>query len=339
MRQLGDILLTTPALTSLKKQYLGSEVHFLCHKMGHSILDENPYVDRVLSLSDQSSWLDYLKMYKTLRAEKYDHVFDFMNNPRSALLAFFSKGKNVVSFESKRRLFYSHVVPRGSDQRYIVDQKLDLIRTLDFKPQIEPLVFPWSQDDLQPLRDMISQRDDFALSKVRVLMSPTHRRVHRQWPKNHYAVLSDYLYKNWNATITWLWGPGEEEFIDDIQARCKEPSIKAPRTTMKEMAALIANHDVFVGNSNGPSHFAVAQDICSLQLHGHTIAASWCPNNRRHRSIQSPMNRENPEVCMPFITVPVVVEKLESMRKEIEAVSESRRSKGLISTWAEISQY
>lgn len=307
--------------------------------MGHSILDENPYIDRVLSISNQMSWLDYINIYRSIRAEKYDYVFDFMNNPRSALFAFFSKGENVVGFESRRKIFYSQVVPRGSDQRYIVDQKLDLIRSLDIKPKVEPIVFPWSNNDLQPLHEMVAASDDFANSKYRIVLSPTHRRVRRQWPKDHYAALADHLQQNWNATITWLWGPGEEGFIEDIQALCKRPGLKAPRTSMKEMAALLANHDIFVGNSNGPSHFAVAQDICSLQLHGHTIAASWCPNSARHRSIQSPMYLENPDTCMSLLTVSTVVEMLESMRSEIDAVSERRRSKDFISTWAEISQY
>ena len=49
----------------------------------------------------------------------------------------------------------------------------------------------------------------------------------------------------------------------------------------------MSQYDLFVGNSNGPSHIAVASGPCSLQLHGHTEAAAWCPNSKKHQSIQA----------------------------------------------------
>ena len=92
--------------------------------------------------------------------------------------------------------------------------------------------------------------------------------------------------------MTWLWGPGEEQEIDTAMALTKEPTTKAPKTSFREMAALIANTDLFIGNSNGPSHVAVAVDTPSLQLHGPTDGRSWCPDTPRHRFIQGDTTEE-----------------------------------------------
>ena len=85
-----------------------------------------------------------------------------------------------------------------------------------------------------------------------------------------------------------MWGPGEEELIDKVMGLCKSLTFKAPPTSFREAAAIIANMDLFVGNSNGPSHVAVAVDVCSFQLHGHTDVTSWCPMSEKHRGIQAP---------------------------------------------------
>jgi ADP-heptose:LPS heptosyltransferase len=62
--------------------------------------------------------------------------------------------------------------------------------------------------------------------------------------------------------------------------------IKSPKTTFRELAALIGESHLFIGNSNGPSHVAVAMDTPSIQLHGPTSAVSWCPMTERHRAVQ-----------------------------------------------------
>ena len=44
---IGDIVLTTPVIRHLKRQVKDAEVHFLTKKSYTSLLDVNPYVDKV----------------------------------------------------------------------------------------------------------------------------------------------------------------------------------------------------------------------------------------------------------------------------------------------------
>lgn len=333
LRQLGDILLTTPCIEAAREAFPDAQIDFLAHEMGRQILEDNPYLNSLYTYREKQSLSESWELLKSIRSQSYDCIVDFMGNPRSAFQTFFGKPQDSIAFDSVRRIFYKRSIPKPEQKKYIVDEKFDLLRAVGMKPQNMKLTFPWLSEHLEPFRSLISSREDFAVSKLRVVMSPTHRRQVRRWPVQSYVVLADFLVRTWNATVTWVWGPDEEEYIDQIMTRCKEKTIKAPKTSLKEMAALMANHDLFIGNSNGPSHIAVASNICSLQLHGHTIASSWCPNNQRHRSIQSPVGEENMERSMAVITVPVVIEKLNRMRDEIMAVSDLRREKGIIHDW------
>ncbi|MDA9951207.1 glycosyltransferase family 9 protein [Oligoflexaceae bacterium] len=300
--------------------------------MGKLVLGGNAHIDEHIIYSEQMSLGDKLSVVKRIRSKKYDLVLDFMNNPRSALFCWFSKAKKTLAFDSKRSFFYNQTVAKPSGSAYIVEQKMSLLSGLGSLKPSEGLMLPWGPEDLEPLKTMLSENENFSLAKIRVVLSPTHRRKARIWPQQHYAVLADFLYEKWGASVTWVWGPGEEKYIDDTMARCQHSSLKAPKTSFKELACLIANHDLFIGNSNGPSHVAVATGISSLQLHGPTLAKSWCPHTDFHQSIQSPQVKDSATISMAFITLPVVIKKLEKMRPVIDKVSQSRRNFGIMSS-------
>ena len=48
LRQLGDILLTTPVVDALKEQYPEAKISFLSHPMGKLVLNGNPNIDELL---------------------------------------------------------------------------------------------------------------------------------------------------------------------------------------------------------------------------------------------------------------------------------------------------
>ena len=54
---IGDIVLTTPVVRCLKRQLPGSEVHFLTKQSFGTIVENNPYIDKV----QQVTFLCYVR--------------------------------------------------------------------------------------------------------------------------------------------------------------------------------------------------------------------------------------------------------------------------------------
>lgn len=318
LRQLGDIILTMPTFREIKKQSPEASISFLSHKMAKPILKSCPYIDEHL-IYDETSLLSNIKLQSYIRAKKFDLVLDFMNNPRSALITFLSGAKKTIAFQSSRWLAYSMRVLKPKSPTYIVDEKFELLRKAGFSPNDSALYLSWQDSDMKPYRSLKSKFSLAEQDAIKIVMSPTHRREVRKWPHESYLKLCEKLFKDWGAVITWVWGPGSEEAeIDRLIQTCKVPSYKAPKTTLMELAALINQHDLFIGNSNGPSHIAVASDTCSLQLHGHTDARSWCPMNSKHRAIQSKGFGANRKQDLSDITVEAVWEQLKAFKPIIE---------------------
>lgn len=328
LRQLGDILLTTPVLRALKKARPRARLTFLSHGMGRLILDDCPFLDEHFFYEESWTWREELALAQTLRERRFDLVLDFMNNPRSAFYTLRTGGTRRIGFKSARRLAYNQVVTRPGPGRYIVDEKFDILRAAGLEPLDQGLVLPWFEAHTRPLMKLWGERPKFRESPLTVVLSPTHRREPRRWPLDRYAALADRLVREWGAEVLWLHGPGEEALVAEARALAKEDTVMAPKTSFREMAALIGNMDLFIGNSNGPSHVAVANGICSLQLHGPTHARAWCPMTAKHRAVDA---RETQ--TMEEITVEHVWSALGSMRPEITAHATAARTKRPRLTW------
>ena len=328
LRQLGDILLTTPCIKAVRDQYPGARIDFLSHPMGRLVLDDNPWLDHHL-IYDADSRMNELKLIRHIRRQQYELVVDFMNNPRSAVYTRLSGAPRRAGFRGGRSWAYNLTVPRMDGRAtYIVTEKFSLLHALGIEAGDLHLHLPWFESHLKPVQRLVRENRAFRSSGFRVALSPTHRRPPRRWSLESWARLARDLVREKDATVIWIWGPGEEDLIDHIMADCPVATIKAPPTTFREMAALLSNCDMFVGNSNGPSHVAVAAGLPSVQLHGPTHGASWCPPGTPiHQVVQAAGQ------VISEVSVEQVMKKINAIEAQPGPVREERQEAGLIRRW------
>ena len=72
---IGDIVLTTPVVRVLKTQLDEAEVHYVTKQQYKSIVESNPYIDKVFTLDT-----DLNELVNQLKQEKYDYIIDLHNN-------------------------------------------------------------------------------------------------------------------------------------------------------------------------------------------------------------------------------------------------------------------
>lgn len=285
LRQLGDILLTTPVVRAIKDQLPEADVDFMTYPMGKLIIPGNPLVRKHV-IAPQAGVMAAMTFARKLREEHYDVVIDFMATPRSAVMARLVPAYERIAFQTSRAPLFTQTIPRGRSEQYIVREKFQLLKPIGISSEDVRMTLPVDERDYHVPRSFINATPELADSKLRVILSPTHRREERKWPLERWAQLAVWLERTRNAKVIWIWGPGEEEEINSVIRLSQGVGVKSPKTTFRELAALIAESHLFIGNSNGPSHVAVAMDTPSIQLHGPTSAVSWCPMTERHRALQ-----------------------------------------------------
>jgi len=328
LRQLGDILLTTPCLRAVRAARPNAHLSFLSHAMGRLVLDECPFLDEHFTFESSWTWRQHWRLARTLRDRQFGSVVDFMNNPRSAFFARMSGAPVRLAFRSARWPAYSATIPKAAAAGYIVREKFRLLAAAGIPADDVRPILPWFEGHALPFIHFFASTPDFRAARVKVALSPTHRREVRRWPLANYAALARRLVQQWQAAVVWIYGPGEEAVIDEVMAMCDVPTLKAPPTSLRELAAFLGNMDLFIGNSNGPSHIAVAVDIPSLQLHGPTLAVSWCPMTARHQAVQAPLLGLTSVPTMAAVSVDMVWDKLQGMQPVIlDYVAQSRATR------------
>ncbi|MGB0525550.1 MAG: glycosyltransferase family 9 protein, partial [Flammeovirgaceae bacterium] len=78
---IGDIVLTTPVVRTLKTQLEGVEIHYCTKPQFASILENNPHVDQVHTLTKPLS-----KLIRALKKEQFDVIIDLHNNLRTKII-------------------------------------------------------------------------------------------------------------------------------------------------------------------------------------------------------------------------------------------------------------
>jgi len=122
---IGDIVLTTPVLRHLKQQVEDAEVHYLTKSTYASLLEANPYVDRIHAFDG-----DIKDCIALLREEGIDYVIDLHHNVRTARLKYGLKriAFSVHKLNWHKWLYVTLKIDR-LPKRHMVDRNLDTIST------------------------------------------------------------------------------------------------------------------------------------------------------------------------------------------------------------------
>lgn len=126
---IGDIVLTTPVVRSLKEQVEEAEVHYLTKKSFKGIVESNPYIDKVHLLED-----NFTDMIDSFRDEMFDYIIDLHSNLRTTRV----KSKLKVPDFSFNKLNWEKWVYVNFKKNllpdvHIVDRYMDTLKVFDVK--------------------------------------------------------------------------------------------------------------------------------------------------------------------------------------------------------------
>jgi ADP-heptose:LPS heptosyltransferase len=276
LRRIGDVIFTLPVIKVLRENFPEARIDFLVEKPSDQFVRLNACLNETLVYEKGRP----VRWLREIRSRRYDLVLDFLANGRTLMLTFCSGARQKVAFTGPwgRRLAYNHLA-RATPNAYIVEQKLDVLRSLGLK------VGSWGWDIRLPAADTQWAKDflkEKAVGSARALvaMAPASRRESRRWlPERFSEVAKGLLSKG--CDVLFLWGPGEKEYIEDIARRAGDagPGRKVipPDTPVLRLAALIQSSSVALTVENGPKNLAVALGVPSVNIVGPNNPGSFNP--------------------------------------------------------------
>lgn len=322
LRAIGDVLLSTSVLRNLREAFPDARIDFLTEHPARDIIDSNPDIDNALVFHTKNDrivpWL--WRLYKA----DYDLVFDLFCNPRSAQLCWATRANVRVGYPFRGRKYaYSAYVESRSNEIHNVDFNLDPLRALDI-PIIdtEPHV-PVDERDAEWATDITKRlRSQHPLL---VAMNPSGTWETKRWGLEKFAALADALIEKHNALPILLWGPGEKDDVESIQAQMTNKPYIPPVTSLKQLAALLQQCDFTISNDAGPMHISAAVGTPTLGIFGPTNPYLQGPYHTRSSWVRlddldciacNLTTCDIGNVCMTDLQVSAVLQAFENMMKE-----------------------
>jgi ADP-heptose:LPS heptosyltransferase len=295
LRRLGDVLMTTPSIRALREAFPAATIDFLTERPSQQLLEHNPHINNVIAVPAKRSLRNNIEIVKKLRNAKYDLAIDFNGLPSSAWLSWLSGAPKRLGINHRGRgLLYTSRMP-FSQSPYSAQNKLDMLQSLGIVSQNHKLDFFTSASDkdwaAQTLHSLGVQDTDFL-----VTVSPVSRQPYKVWPAKNFAIVADHIAQKYNAKILFVFGPGEEKFVQDVleHMTTKPLPTNYPMPSLAQTKALFERANLHIGNDNGPAHFAIAAGTAVITVFGEPRSENWSPpNNPRVKALEHFLDCKN----------------------------------------------
>lgn len=251
---LGDVILSTPVISELKRLFSTSEIDVLVRKGNESLLANNPKIKSVFLFDKKKGKLkSIISLIKTFRKKEYDLVINLHRFGSSGIIAGLSKGKERYGFSKNPFSFlytkkFNHEIGNGKHE---VERNLSLLKEFGGVTKLKPELFP-TEDDFA-IANQITSGTYFCFAPASVWFT-------KQLPVSKWVDLIDH-YTHY-GTVYLLGGKGDFEFCSSIieKTESKMGVNLAGQLNLLESAALMKNATRNFVNDSGPLHIASAMN-------------------------------------------------------------------------------
>ena len=266
---IGDIILTTSPLTTLRRQFPEAQIDFFTLNEYSSILEGHPHLNQILVLDRSAGYLELKKVGRHLNDLKYDLVLDLHNSIRSRII--------------RRRII-------NTEKRTLIKPRWNRFKLFQFHLNHFPDQFSQLQLLHTPLKDMLdssynypetslflsktekqvafSQLKLLNVAKEYVVIVPGAAWRQKTWSIKGYSKIVDSLEEKNISTV--MLGTSSDLICKQLaQLNSKIINLQG-KTNVRESLAIISQANLVIGGDTGFVHGAEALKIPVIMIMGPT---------------------------------------------------------------------
>lgn len=262
---LGDIVHTLPVLSALRQRFPQAHIAWVVNRSYAELLDGHPDLDAIVPFERGASrsglWTAvnaYGQFFTRFRQQHFDLVIDLQGLFRSGVMTAFSGAGRRVGLSSARegaRAFYTDVLAVPDFQTmHAVDRYWLVADALGVGHLPKLFRVPSSESARRWAAALLH---DYPRPWIAVGVGA--RWQTKRWPPEHFAALVRQAQEWSGGTALFVGGRDEIPLARRAaQALVGEVRDLTGRTTISQLAALLAAVDVMLANDTGPLHLAAA---------------------------------------------------------------------------------
>ncbi len=317
---LGDLILTTPLLASLKNMYPDASIHVVAKPFAKEVLKNNPNVDEIITFDKKRD--STLQLIKKLRKNRYDIAISPHRSHRASYSLFLAKIPIRIGFDKAGFSFlYTKKAKHRFDGTHEIDRNLQLLK---FLPD-------YREDKLKKFPEiyLTKEEDDFYKKfylddKDYIVIAPGSKWKTKRWTKEGFVSIINELGKKENIVL--IGGNEDLEFTNEIIKGVKTDVLNlVGKTSLRESFSIIKHSKALISNDSAPVHMAVSFNTPVVDIYGPTVREFGfypyrngkvvevdlpCRPCGLHGHDKCPINTHD---CMKKITPNMVIETFKSL--------------------------
>ena len=282
--RIGDLVLSTPAFKAIKRAFPACELAVLASASNHSVLINNPYVDRIFVYEKKNRLGNRNGIIKQLRKYNADLVIDPYPDYelKTALISFLSGAKIRVGYAGYgRETFFNIKAKTTKEKKHFVDQTLDVLEPLGIAAKDKKPDLFLTEEEKRWGRKWI--KDKGVEGKLIVGVHPGAHYESRRWLPERFAELANEVRKDRETEVIIFGGPGDKRLVERISSMIEKTQISHVTDNLRRFTALLSCCHVLVCNNSGPLHLAAAINLPTVSFMGPADKHRWMPIGEIHK--------------------------------------------------------
>ena len=289
-RRIGDVLLATPLIRSLKQAWSQCAVDVLVFSSTEGVIAANRDVRRVLTIAPRPGWRGHLGLAARI-ARRYDVAFSLVPGDRPTFYAYLAgRWRAGLLVDSRKERWKQRLLNRWAPfddlNTHTVRMHLALAGMAGVAARGD-VTASWSAAEEQQAVQLTGTGASFAV------LHPYPKFNYKMWHQGGWTELARWLAARGMRTVLTGGGGAEElAYVAAIARALPGDTLNAAgRLTLGASACLVSRARVFVGPDTAMTHVAAALGVPTVALFGPSNPVKWGPWPRGHAPDANPWRR------------------------------------------------
>jgi heptosyltransferase III len=279
--RIGDVLLGTPVVRSLKARWPDAQIDVLLFDGTGGVLENNPDIRQVVSVAPRANlkerFADGRKIWR-----KYDLACALRTSSRASFYCWFAGRKRIgivapVGKGWVGRLMLDRFVVDRDQTMHVVQSGLSLMSLVGITPYFE--VVPPGIGDQPERLAQLNLLLAAAAGKPYVVVHVYPRYTYKMWHAEGWVAVIEFLRaRGYAIVLTGSSTAAEVVYARDISERAgSEVIILVGKLSLGAVAEVIRRAKLYIGPDTSVSHVAAATGTPTVALFGPSNPVRWGP--------------------------------------------------------------
>jgi len=290
-RRIGDVLLATPVVRSIKAAWPQAHVDVLVFGGTQGFLVGSPDVHRVLTVPERPGFVAHLKWVATL-ARAYDLALSLLPGDRPTIYAWIAGKRRAGLLENDRKSLWKRAlldawVPFDKRETHTVRAHLALLPAIGVAPSAHVLP-SWTPDDERAVERLLGPLK----GEPYAVLHPYPKFRYKMWTEAGWIAVAQSLADR-GLRVVLTGGPDadERQYVRGVAERMRDALDVAGKLSVGGTALVVSKAAVYVGPDTAVTHAAAALGVPTVAIYGPTNPVKWGPWPAGHAPGSNPWVR------------------------------------------------